>query len=262
MTATAPVITTSAIAVDDDDLDSIEVLSAQYRPTASVHQDYSSTNHHTPAVYAAGVPVDTDHLINHHHPRQRNLDTIRSVDDYEKDTYYFPSTRPTPSPADGVAGAASSSNRHGQQSRSRSQSGGRVPADHRLVGGVTGNNAHSASAAAKSTLIPVPIYNGDMVLLETAAATNSTKESLSPEERKRKRITLAVGIIAGIIIIASILLVAITLNMTSRIDAIVKEQNDNIYAQLTANSDYGLSWKNSSSAQNYPILQYSNRDSI
>lgn len=147
----------------DDELESIEILSAMYRPTTSILLD--------PNYLDSINPQSSDHLMtrtNHHLP------AIRSVDDYEKgNMYYFrPDTGPT------------SSRDRLEPGRGRSSSRSR-----RLL------PIGQTEAPTDPTLITVPIYNGDMVLLDTSCSI--VKKPLTADERKRKRITLAIGIMAG-----------------------------------------------------------------
>ncbi|OQV25782.1 hypothetical protein BV898_00707 [Hypsibius exemplaris] len=233
------------MAKDDKD-DSIEILSSPYRPTRSTHGSSLQVDNRAASEKVNGKKRHSDlplqpcrttkggkgELPDSHRP-------IRSVDDYERgqqQTYYF------------------------QQSTARS-----------AEGGAASSNSMGSKGDRKSVAKPGSskegYRNGEMKLQSTStlvdaeSATSSTKEPLTAEEKKRKRITLAVGIIAGVIIVASILLVAVTLNMTSKIDAIVKQESDNLYAQLTSSKgDYGIAWKNSSASLSFPVLQYANRD--
>lgn len=168
---------------DDDDLECIEILSAQYRPTSSMLH-HPTGNHcsdpQIPAIPATSVNNTASHphctaATNQLTSRtNRDLDAIRSVDDYEKENiYYFrPST-----------GATSSSNNRPGCGRKRSDK-------------LTGVTVNTQPDSTNSIMIAMPIYNGEMVLLENPSCTDE-KKPLTADERKRKRITLAVGIIAG-----------------------------------------------------------------
>ena len=175
--------------------ESIEILSGQYRPTRSVLEFRPVLAAPATATTQLNgqkrVSGSTDSANSHRHPERR---PIRSVDDYERRE-----------PAPGGAGYYFKPAGRTESTGGGGKSGGGGGPDTAMNGG-RGLLLKNGSA-------------GEALDAESAGSAGP-KEPLSADEKKRKRITLAVGIIAGIIIVASVLLVGVTLNMTSKIDAI------------------------------------------
>lgn len=128
------------MAADEDDLETIEVLSTQYQPTPSVNGFYRPVPNYNEDV---------------------NVPQIRSVDDYEKQppSFYF-------RPPTGSSSVSSNNYRAG---------GGK-------------STPHSTK---EPTLISLPLRDGE------SDGSQTVKEPLTADEKKRKRITFAVGVIAG-----------------------------------------------------------------